>query len=100
MGQPDWETREMKALFQTLLRLKNEKEMATFMRDIATISELRELSLRWEAAKKIDQKVPYRTIAKSTGLSTATISRIAFWLNNGEGGYRSALRDEATNNKK
>jgi uncharacterized protein YerC len=33
----------------------------------------------------------YAQISRQTGASTATITRIASWLNHGEGGYRDAL---------
>ena len=33
----------------------------------------------------------YAAISRETGASTATITRIATWLNHGEGGYRAAL---------
>jgi uncharacterized protein YerC len=33
----------------------------------------------------------YAEISRETGASTATITRIASWLNHGEGGYRGAL---------
>jgi uncharacterized protein YerC len=33
----------------------------------------------------------YAQISRQTGASTATITRIASWLNHGEGGYREAL---------
>ena len=33
----------------------------------------------------------YAEISRETGASTATITRIASWLNHGEGGYRAML---------
>jgi uncharacterized protein YerC len=33
----------------------------------------------------------YAEISRRTGASTATITRIASWLNHGEGGYRRML---------
>jgi len=33
----------------------------------------------------------YAEISRSTGASTATITRIAQWLHHGEGGYSKAL---------
>ena len=33
----------------------------------------------------------YAEISQRTGASTATITRIASWLNHGEGGYRAML---------
>ncbi len=92
----NWETPELRSLFQTIKSLKNEEAIAAFMRDVATIGELTEMAKRWEAAKMIDKKVPYREIAKKTGLSTTTVSRVAYWLNSGEGGYQIAISKEHT----
>ena len=39
----------------------------------------------------LDQGLHYAEISRLTGASTATITRIASWLNHGEGGYRAML---------
>ena len=39
----------------------------------------------------LDDGLHYAEISKQTGASTATITRIASWLNHGEGGYRQML---------
>ena len=39
----------------------------------------------------IDEKKPYREIAEKTGVSTATITRIAYWLRHGKGGFKLGL---------
>jgi uncharacterized protein YerC len=39
----------------------------------------------------LDAGLHYADISRQTGASTATITRIASWLNHGEGGYRSML---------
>jgi uncharacterized protein YerC len=39
----------------------------------------------------LDAGLHYGEISRKTGASTATITRIASWLNHGEGGYREAL---------
>ena len=38
------------------------------------------------------QKMPYRQIAAETNVSTATIVRVARFLNNGNDGYRTIMR--------
>ncbi len=87
-----WKTKQLKDLSKTLLSLNTEADMLAFLRDVATLEELGSISRRWEAAQMIEQGVPYRDIAKQTGLSTATVTRVAHWIKNGEGGYRAALR--------
>ncbi len=88
---PTWKTPKLKSLARILLSIKNEKDMLAFLRDIATVEELNDLSTRWQAAELLHAGMSYRDIAKKTGLSTTTVTRIAFWMNHGEGGYTSAL---------
>ena len=86
-----WKTPKLKRLSKALLSLKTENEMLDFLRDVATLEELDALSSRWEVAQMIDKGIAYRTIAEKTGVSTATITRIAHWLRHGEGGYQATL---------
>jgi TrpR-related protein YerC/YecD len=44
----------------------------------------------------LDQGRHYAEISRETGASTATITRIAGWLNHGAGGYQAALRRRPT----
>jgi TrpR-related protein YerC/YecD len=87
-----WRTPQLKKLAKTFLSLKSQTDMENFLRDVCTLEEMAEMSRRWEAVLLLDADVSYREIAKKTGLSTATVTRIAHWLNHGEGGYRAALR--------
>ena len=47
---------------------------------------------RWRVAQMLVQKMPYRQIAAETNVSTATIVRVARFLNNGNDGYRTIMR--------
>lgn len=85
--QPD----QLNELYEAILTLKTAKECRAFFRDLCTMGELQELSERFEVVKMVDAGVPYREIAAQTGVSTATITRVAQWLKNGEGGYRLVL---------
>lgn len=89
----DWQTPSMKKLFNAISTLDNQNDVASFMRDVATIAELSEMAKRWQAVILLEKNVPYRTIAQETGLSTTTVSRVAYWLNNGMGGYKKALKN-------
>jgi len=62
-----------------------------FLKDLCTRSELEALGQRWEVAQLVDQQVPYLEIARRTGASTATVTRVAQWVRHGEGGYRAIL---------
>ena len=79
-------------LWQAVLQLKTKEECAKFFRDLCTLEELKDMSDRWQAARKIAEGKPYREIAKETGLSTTTVARVAQWLNNGQGGYQLILK--------
>lgn len=80
-----------KSLYEAFLLLKNEKECAAFLRDICTVSELTAMTERLNVAKMVAEGITYRDIAKTTGASTATITRVAHWLHHGEGGYGIVL---------
>jgi TrpR-related protein YerC/YecD len=80
-----------KALCAAMQACKTEDEIADFLRDIGTLSELQAWSERFEVAKQLSQGLTYREIAKNTGASTTTVTRVAKFLENGEGGYRSIL---------
>jgi TrpR-related protein YerC/YecD len=78
-------------LFRAILALENEKEAEAFFRDLCTIDEIKSISERWEIAKLVYKGLPYRKIADKLNVSTTTVSRVALWLNNGEGGYKMVL---------
>jgi TrpR-related protein YerC/YecD len=87
----DWRTNDVNELISALLGLKTEDEAADFLRDLCTLGELRDLAQRWAVVRRLDAGEHYASISRETGASTATITRIASWLNHGEGGYRAAL---------
>ena len=91
MNEPELNRRDMKALFNTIARLKTSDRVRKFMRDLCTLSELEAMAERWQVAKELKKGTPYRTIAKNTGSSTATITRVAQWLHHGMGGYELML---------
>jgi TrpR-related protein YerC/YecD len=81
----------MTELFEAITKLKTPGETAAFLRDLCTIGELRAMSGRWQVAQLLDQGLHYLEIAKRTGASTATITRVSNWLRFGSGGYRTML---------
>jgi TrpR-related protein YerC/YecD len=78
-------------LFEAILSLKTVKEAESFFRDLCTIDEIKAMSERWQIVKMLEKGVTYREIAEKLNVSTTTVSRVALWLNNGVGGYRSVL---------
>jgi TrpR-related protein YerC/YecD len=87
----DWRTTDTDELIDAVLRLDTPDEAARFLRDLCTLGELHDLAQRWAVVRRLDSGEHYAAISRETGASTATITRIASWLNHGEGGYREAL---------
>jgi TrpR-related protein YerC/YecD len=81
----------MTELFDAMRSLKSRQELEIFMRDLCTLGELEAMAHRWQVARLVNQGLPYTEIAEKTGASTATVTRVAHWLNHGEGGYRIAI---------
>jgi TrpR-related protein YerC/YecD len=87
----EWKTGELRDLLGAILALESVEEAEAFFRDLCTVAELQTLAHRWEAAKLLDEGLPYQEISRRTGASTTTVTRVAHWLRYGEGGYRIAL---------
>jgi TrpR-related protein YerC/YecD len=87
----DWRTPDTDALVEAILRLDSRDDAERFLRDLCTLGELHDMSQRWAVVRMLDAGLHYADISKRTGASTATITRIASWLNHGEGGYRAML---------
>jgi TrpR-related protein YerC/YecD len=87
----DWRTADVEALVDALLRLETREQAERFVRDLCTLNEIRDMAQRWAVVRLLDSGMHYAQISRETGASTATITRIASWLNHGEGGYREAL---------
>ena len=87
----DWRTPDVEALFNAILTLEDTEETERFFRDLCTLNELRDMAQRWAVVRMLDSGLHYAEISRTTGASTATITRIASWLNHGEGGYRAML---------
>jgi len=78
-------------LFTAILALKTPDEARDFFYDLCTPAELEGLVDRWRVAQMLMQKMPYRKIAEETKVSTATIVRVARFLNNGFDGYKTVM---------
>ena len=81
-------------LCKALATCKTETEIADFLRDVGTLTELRAWSERLEVAKQIAEGKTYRDIMKDTGASTTTVTRVARFLTDGAGGYKKALKTQ------
>ena len=91
MSKASIDNKDMKRLYETILKLESVNECKKFFRDLCTLSEINEMVERFKVVKMVNEGVPYRDISKKVGSSTATITRIAHWLHHGKGGYKLAL---------
>jgi TrpR-related protein YerC/YecD len=78
-----------------IAKLKDSAAVARFLEDLCTPSELTALADRWHVALLLEQEIPYRKINELSGVSTATITRVARCLEYGSGGYRQLLPKRA-----
>ena len=86
-----------KQLFEAILKLESPAETAAFFRDLMTIGELDAAAERWQMAKLLwTTNLSYKEIAKKTGGSTTTVTRVAHWLDQGMGGYKAILKKIAS----
>ena len=67
------------------------EEVGVYLRDLCTLSELEAMAHRWQVVRLLEQGLPYLEISRRTHASTTTVTRVAFWLRHGEGGYRLVL---------
>ncbi|MDO4733526.1 MAG: YerC/YecD family TrpR-related protein [Bacillota bacterium] len=75
-------------LFQALLALRDQDECYRFFADLTTVPEIKSLAQRLQVAKLLMENETYTVISKSTGASTATISRVKNALFYGSDGYK------------
>ncbi len=87
----DWIGEKERSLFRALLSLESIEECERFLIDLCTPAEITALADRWWVARLVDREVPYRKIQEETGVSTATVTRVARALTYGENGYRTVL---------
>jgi TrpR-related protein YerC/YecD len=83
---------EQSELYEAIATLKSREEVERFFRDLCTRSELEAMAHRWEVAQLLAEGLPYLEVAKRAHASTTTVTRVAQWLRNGEGGYELALK--------
>ena len=72
-------------LFETILSLKTVDECYDYFEDLCTVKEILDMSSRLEAAILLSDGNSYSQIVEKTGLSTATIGRVA------RCGYRTVI---------
>src|SRR5581483_212831 len=75
-----------------LASLKTPEEVRAFLRDLCTPAEIQAMADRWAVVDPLERSVPCQEIHRLTGVSVATIGRVARFLRGGNGGYLTAWR--------
>lgn len=95
VAEERWMTPEIPELAAAVASLTDQAEALRFLRDLCTVTELRELGQRWHVARLLADGVSYQEIRARTGASSATISRVNQWLRYGRDGYRLVLERQS-----
>jgi TrpR-related protein YerC/YecD len=81
------EEQKIRALMRAIGCIHNEQEGLDFFMDLCSPSELDAMADRWQVLILLREGVSYRVIQDRTGVSLATITRVARSMNLGNGGY-------------
>ncbi len=92
-------TEAVKELFEAILTLENVDECFDFFEDVCTVNEVLSIAQRFSVAKMLKDNKTYLEVAKETGASTATISRVNRSLNYGNDGYEMVFARLNNKNK-
>ena len=79
------ENESLKLLTEVVCSVEKFEECKALLLDLCTRAEIKEMSRRIIAAKMLYSNEQYLTVSNTTGLSTATISRVSRCLKSGKG---------------
>ena len=91
MFEPKVRNEQTDLLVEAVLKLQSSEDAYRFFEDVCTIAEMKSMAQRIEVARMLRSGVTYQEIAKETGASSATISRVNHALLYGADGYRRVL---------
>lgn len=91
MYEPRIRSEQADLLMEAILRLDTVEDAYRFFEDICTIAEVKSMAQRLEVAKLLRERITYQEIARQTGASSATISRVNRALLYGADGYTRVL---------
>ena len=91
MYEPKIRNDQTELLMEAVLKLDSAEDAYRFFEDICTIAEVKSMAQRIEVARLLRHGVTYQEIARETGASSATISRVNRALLYGADGYRRVL---------
>lgn len=91
MYEPRVKSEQADMLMKAMLSLEDVEGAYRFFEDLCTIAEIKSMAQRLEVAQLLRRHVTYQEIARKTGASSATISRVNRALLYGAGGYEKVL---------
>ncbi len=91
MFEPRVKSEQTDLLMKALLTLDSVDEAYRFFEDLCTVSEIKSMAQRIEVAKMLREHATYQEVARITGASSATISRVNRALIYGADGYTAVL---------
>ena len=91
MYEPKVRNEQTDLLMESLLHLTTMEDAYRFFEDLCTIAEVKSMAQRIEVATMLRNGVTYQEIARETGASSATISRVNRALLYGAEGYVRVL---------
>ncbi len=91
MFEPKVRNDQTDLLMEAVQQLQSTEDAYRFFEDICTIAEVKSMAQRIEVARLLRAGVTYQEIARETGASSATISRVNRALLYGADGYRRVL---------
>lgn len=91
MYEPRIQSEQADLLMKAILKLETVEDAYRFFEDICTIAEVKSMAQRLEVAVLLRDHVTYQEIARQTGASSATISRVNRALLYGADGYNRVL---------
>ena len=93
-------TPDVDRLFKAILSLETMEDCYNFFEDACTVKEILDISQRLKAAVMLKNGENYVVVSKTTGMSTATISRVNKCLEYGSGGYKKVIEQLEEGEKK
>lgn len=81
----------LEVFFLAVASLTSIQEVASFLKDLLSVSETTMLARRLRVAQMLAAGKTYDDIADELNISKATIASVQRWLEHGHNGYRTAL---------
>ncbi|AOZ72964.1 hypothetical protein BK816_06395 [Boudabousia tangfeifanii] len=84
-------TPDISLLSSIMAAIDNPEDMAVFLIDLCTPTELEALADRWRVVPLLNEGMSYRKVREVSGVSVTTIGRVARYMGTGVGGYDLGL---------